>query len=156
MRWVTAGCCGGARRARQERHETALLRAGRCDRLTAQEVSWTTASREGAALWALPGRWRETRVEALRLTLRTAPAVGLRAGRVLRGLAKVEARAADRHLYLAVLGVDPDARAQGSARCSSRRGSSSATARACPPTWRPPRSATSRSTHATVFVTPAS
>jgi ribosomal protein S18 acetylase RimI-like enzyme len=84
-------------------------------RLAPQDVSWTTADgRGGAALWALPGRWRESGRETLSLLRLTLPGVVPRLGRVLRGLGQVEARhPAERHLYLAVLGVDPDRQGEG-------------------------------------------
>jgi GNAT superfamily N-acetyltransferase len=83
-------------------------------RLHPQDVSWTTEAGEGAALWALPGRWRETTGEMLRLVATTLPGVLRRAPRVLRGLGQVEARHPQRpHLYLAVLGVDPDRQGDG-------------------------------------------
>ena len=83
-------------------------------RLTAQDVSWTTDRREGAALWALPGRWRETPGELLRLLTITAPAVKLRAPLILSGLNRVEqAHPRERHLYLAVLGVEPSRQGEG-------------------------------------------
>ena len=107
VRWVYGPPAPDHRRPRQERREQRffnwVLR-----RLTPQDVTWTTSGREGAALWALPGQWRESPREALTLTALTAPAVGLRAPRVLRGLGQVESRhPATHHLYLAVLGVDP-------------------------------------------------
>jgi ribosomal protein S18 acetylase RimI-like enzyme len=84
-------------------------------RLAPQDVSWTTGDgRGGAALWALPGRWRESGRETLGLLRLTLPGVLPRLPRVLRGLGQVELRhPADRHLYLAVLGVDPDRQGQG-------------------------------------------
>jgi GNAT superfamily N-acetyltransferase len=84
-------------------------------RLAPQDVSWTTADgRGGAALWALPGRWRESGRETLSLVRQTLPGVLPRLPRVLRGLGQVEVRHPDeRHLYLAVLGVEPDRQGQG-------------------------------------------
>ncbi|HWH95989.1 MAG TPA: GNAT family N-acetyltransferase [Baekduia sp.] len=84
-------------------------------RLMAQDLSWTTEDgRGGAALWALPGRWRESGRETLGLLWLTLPGVLPRLPRVLRGLGQVEVRhPAERHLYLAVLGVDPDRQGQG-------------------------------------------
>src|SRR3954469_15788501 len=55
-------------------------------RLTPQDVTWTTEDHEGAALWALPDRWRETTGEMLRLLAGTLPGVLGRAPRVLKGL----------------------------------------------------------------------
>lgn len=83
-------------------------------RLGRQDVSWTTAGHDGAALWALPGRWREDGRESLALLRQTLPGVLPRLPRVLRGLGQVEARhPSERHLYLAVLGVDPDLQGTG-------------------------------------------
>ena len=84
-------------------------------RLPRQEVSWTTDDgRGGAALWALPGRWREDTRETLSLLRQTLPGVLPRLPRILRGLGQVEARhPAERHLYLAVLGVDPERQGEG-------------------------------------------
>src|SRR3954447_2672680 len=84
-------------------------------RLMPQDVSWTTADGSGgAALWALPERWRETARETLGLLRLTLPGVLPHLPRILRGLGQVEVRhPAERHLYLAVLGVDPERRGQG-------------------------------------------
>jgi GNAT superfamily N-acetyltransferase len=84
-------------------------------RLLPQDVSWTTEDGAGgAALWALPGRWREDARDTLGLLRLTLPGVLPRLPRVLRGLGQVELRhPAERHLYLAVLGVDPDRQGAG-------------------------------------------
>jgi GNAT superfamily N-acetyltransferase len=84
-------------------------------RLAPQDVSWTTGDDHGgAALWALPERWRESGRETLQLLALTLPAVLPRLPRVLRGLGQVEVRhPGERHLYLAVLGVDPERQGQG-------------------------------------------
>jgi GNAT superfamily N-acetyltransferase len=84
-------------------------------RLIPQDVTWTTADGDGgAALWALPGRWREDARDTLSLLRLTLPGVLPRMPRILRGLGQVEVRhPAERHLYLAVLGVDPDRQGTG-------------------------------------------
>jgi GNAT superfamily N-acetyltransferase len=83
-------------------------------RLRDQDVAWTTEDRAGAALWALPGRWREDTRETLSLLRLTLPGVLPRLPRVLAGLGQVEARhPAERHFYLAVLGVDPGRQGEG-------------------------------------------
>jgi len=83
-------------------------------RLVPQDATWTTEGREGAAIWALPERWRESAGEMLRLVATTFPGILVRTPRVLRGLGQVEARHPhERHLYLAVLGVEPDRQGDG-------------------------------------------
>jgi GNAT superfamily N-acetyltransferase len=83
-------------------------------RLLPQDVSWATEGREGAALWALPGRWREDARDTFSLLRQTLPGVLPRLPRVLQGLGQVEARhPTQRHLYLAVLGVDPAHQGEG-------------------------------------------
>jgi GNAT superfamily N-acetyltransferase len=84
------------------------------ERLLDQDATWTVDDGAGAALWALPGRWREETRETLRLLRLTLPGVLPRLPRVLVGLGQVEARhPAGRHMYLAVLGVDPDRQGEG-------------------------------------------
>lgn len=79
--------------------------------LIPHELSYTTHDREGAALWALPGKWLVPIGETLRLM------VLVRARRlplVTRGLTMVERRhPREKHFYLAVLGTDPDHQGQG-------------------------------------------
>ncbi|WCB92032.1 hypothetical protein DSM104299_00713 [Baekduia alba] len=89
--------------------------AWQLERLMPQDVSWTTDDGAGgAALWALPNRWRESGRETLSLLRLTLPGVLPRLPRVMRGLGQVELRhPSERHLYLAVLGVDPERQGQG-------------------------------------------
>jgi GNAT superfamily N-acetyltransferase len=84
-------------------------------RLMPQDVSWTTEDGAGgAALWALPDRWREDARDTVALLRLTLIGVLPRLPRVLRGLGQVELRhPSERHLYLAVLGVDPGRQGQG-------------------------------------------
>jgi GNAT superfamily N-acetyltransferase len=84
-------------------------------RLMPQDVSWTTADGAGgAALWALPDQWRESARETFGLVRLTFRGVLPRLPRILRGLGQVEVRhPSERHLYLAVLGVDPSRQGQG-------------------------------------------
>ncbi len=73
-----------------------------------QAVSWTTDDLAGAALWMLPDRWRVTGRQAARLARLTSLGLRWRAPLVTWGLSAVERHHPhDRHLYLAVLGVDP-------------------------------------------------
>jgi ribosomal protein S18 acetylase RimI-like enzyme len=84
------------------------------DRLLPQDVTWTTDGCSGGALWALPGQWREDTADTLALFRATLVGVLPRLPRVLRGLGQVEQRhPRSRHLYLAVLGVDPASQGQG-------------------------------------------
>jgi GNAT superfamily N-acetyltransferase len=88
--------------------------AWQLERLLPQDVTWTTDAQEGAAIWALPGRWREGPMDMVRLLRATLVGIVPHLPRVLRGLGQVEARHPDnRHFYLAVLGVDPARQGDG-------------------------------------------
>src|ERR1700754_1464437 len=80
--------------AKERRREHWSLRffAWQLRRLLRQDVTWTTDEREGAALWALPGRGREDVAETSSLLRRTLPGVLPRLPRVMTGLGQVEAR----------------------------------------------------------------
>jgi ribosomal protein S18 acetylase RimI-like enzyme len=83
-------------------------------RLLCQEQVVTAADGSGAALWALPGRWRESTWQALRLFVSLVPALGRHIPVAARGIESVEKRhPEDPHLYLAVLGTDPSAQGRG-------------------------------------------
>jgi ribosomal protein S18 acetylase RimI-like enzyme len=83
-------------------------------RLLPQDVAWTTDERAGAAIWALPGRWREGPMDMVRLLRATLLGTLPSLPRVLNGLGAVEARhPVVPHLYLAVLGVDPGRQGEG-------------------------------------------
>jgi GNAT superfamily N-acetyltransferase len=72
--------------------------------------------RRGAAIWALPGKWRTTTRQDLRIARAFAhPRHWARAARVTRGLLGVERRhpAAPPHFYLAQVGVVPEAQGNG-------------------------------------------
>ncbi|HET6507164.1 MAG TPA: GNAT family N-acetyltransferase [Baekduia sp.] len=101
--------------ARRRPHWATRFFAWQVRRLMVQDVSWTTADGAGgAALWALPDRWREDARDTLTLLRLTLPGVLPRLPRVLRGLGQVELRhPSERHMYLAVLGVDPDRQGRG-------------------------------------------
>jgi ribosomal protein S18 acetylase RimI-like enzyme len=106
-RWVYAS-------DRRRTHWSSRFFRWQLERLLPQDASWTTESREGAALWALPGRWREDGHETARLLRATLLGVMPRLPRVLKGLSQIEARhPRGRHLYLAVLGVDPARQGEG-------------------------------------------
>jgi ribosomal protein S18 acetylase RimI-like enzyme len=68
----------------------------------------------GAALWAAPGRWRESFPQSLRLSIATFPGIRRRSPRVARGLLALEARhPQEPHLYLPTIGVRPDRQGRG-------------------------------------------
>lgn len=100
---------------RRRPHWSTRFFAWQLRRLMVQDVSWTTADGAGgAALWALPGRWREDAGDTIKLLRLTLAGVLPRLPRVLRGLGQVELRhPSERHLYLAVLGVEPGRQGQG-------------------------------------------
>lgn len=100
---------------RKRPHWSTRFFAWQLRRLMVQDVSWTTEDGAGgAALWALPGRWREDAGDTIKLLRLTLLGVLPRLPRVLRGLGQVELRhPSERHMYLAVLGVDPDRQGQG-------------------------------------------
>jgi GNAT superfamily N-acetyltransferase len=83
-------------------------------RLLPQKVTWTTADRGGAAVWALPDQWRESTAELLRLVVITTPAIRRRLRAVVSGLTLIDERhPVEPHLYLALLGVEPSLQGQG-------------------------------------------
>jgi ribosomal protein S18 acetylase RimI-like enzyme len=83
-------------------------------RLISQEQVHVAADGLGAAIWALPGTWRESPREALGLAIRTLPAVMLHLPRVAASIAMIEARHPRKpHMYLSVLGTEPRAQGQG-------------------------------------------
>jgi ribosomal protein S18 acetylase RimI-like enzyme len=83
-------------------------------RLLGQEHVHVTDDGSAAAVWALPGRWRESNWEALRLFVALIPALGSHLSSATRGVERVEKRhPPEPHLYLAVLGTDPPAQGRG-------------------------------------------
>jgi ribosomal protein S18 acetylase RimI-like enzyme len=79
-----------------------------------QQVTWTTDDLAGAAIWGLPDRWRVTLPQLARLITSTGRGIGRRGPRVMAGFAGIERRhPKDPHLYLAVLGVDPNRQGAG-------------------------------------------
>src|SRR3954466_5632995 len=77
-------------------------------RLLGQEQVHVTDDGSAAALWALPGRWRESTWQALRLMVAIAPTLAGHLPSAVRGIERVERKHPTKeHLYLAVLGTDP-------------------------------------------------
>jgi predicted N-acetyltransferase YhbS len=108
---VTAWMYAGSRR---RAHWSARFFAWQIMRLVPQGACWTDAELDGAALWALPGRWREEAKDTAALVRATLPGMLPRLPRIMRGLSQVEARHPVRlHLYLASLGVEPARQRQG-------------------------------------------
>jgi len=83
-------------------------------RLLGQEQVHVTGDASGVAVWALPGQWRESTWQALRLFVALVPALGSHLPTAARGVDRVEKRhPTEPHLYLAVLGTEPSAQGQG-------------------------------------------
>ena len=79
-----------------------------------QNVTWTTDDRAGAAVWALPDSWRVSAPQFGALAWWSGLGILWRAPLIMWGLTAVERRhPSDRHLYLAVLGVEPDRQGAG-------------------------------------------
>jgi ribosomal protein S18 acetylase RimI-like enzyme len=77
-------------------------------RCSDQQVTWTTDDLAGAAVWNLPDRWQVSVSQLAKLGQLAGAGVRWRGPLVMWGLTAVERRHPDdRHLYLAVLGVDP-------------------------------------------------
>lgn len=78
-----------------------------------QEQVHTTADLAGAALWALPGQWHEEGRDVIQY-LPTLPAMLPRLGMALRAMRCIEDHhPPEPHLYLSILGTDPDQQGRG-------------------------------------------
>lgn len=81
-------------------------------RLIPGGLSWRTEG--GAALWAAPGKWRESPLAALHLSLATFPGVWPHPLRVARGFFGVESRhPREPHVYLVTVGVRHERQGRG-------------------------------------------
>jgi GNAT superfamily N-acetyltransferase len=88
--------------------------AGRARVLIGQQEIYTVDGAAAAAMWARPDEWRDPPLRAMKELAILAPGVGLRVGRVVRGLVQVEARhPKPPHWYLAVLGTEPSRQGEG-------------------------------------------
>ena len=88
--------------------------AMRLRQLLPQGETYTVDGGAGAAIWALPERWRLGTWEDIRMGLALLPALGRRVGLAVRGVELIErAHPREPHYYLAVLGTDPTAQGQG-------------------------------------------
>jgi ribosomal protein S18 acetylase RimI-like enzyme len=82
-------------------------------RLEPQGQLYTTADHAGAALWALPGQWREDLRQSIQ-TLTLLPPLLPRIIRTMRAMTKIElAHPLEEHFYLSVLGTAPERRGEG-------------------------------------------
>jgi ribosomal protein S18 acetylase RimI-like enzyme len=82
-------------------------------RLRPQNELYTTDDRSGAALWALPGQWREDFRQTVRMVPLLPPLLP-RLGRTMRAMARIEAaHPLELHYYLSVLGTDPPRQGEG-------------------------------------------
>lgn len=85
----------------------------RLKQLARQEQTHTTEDLAGAALWALPGQWREEGHEVIQY-LPTVPAILPRLPLALRAMRLIEDHHPhEPHLYLSILGTDPDKQGRG-------------------------------------------
>jgi ribosomal protein S18 acetylase RimI-like enzyme len=108
---------------RRPRYATRFF-AWQLHRLIGQEqVHVAGPSGSGAAVWALPGQWRESTWQALRLFVSLVPALVSHLPSASRGVERVEKRHPEEpHLYLAVLGTDPPAQGRGIGTAALRPG----------------------------------
>ncbi len=82
-------------------------------RLAPQGQLYTTDDHAGAALWALPGQWREDLRQSVG-TLTLLPPLLPRLVRTMRAMTRIEvAHPLEEHFYLSVLGTDPGRRGAG-------------------------------------------
>lgn len=78
------------------------------------DACFTTPAVVGAAIWLPPGKWEVSVVRQILLLPGLAATLGRSLGRVLRGLAAMEANhPKEHHYYLAFAGVDPDWQGRG-------------------------------------------
>jgi GNAT superfamily N-acetyltransferase len=100
------------RDASRDRHVERSFRMS-LRRLAPQGRLYTTADHAGAALWALPGQWREDLRQSVQ-TLTLLPPLLPRLLRTMRAMTRIElAHPLQEHFYLSVLGTAPDRRRQG-------------------------------------------
>lgn len=101
---------GADRRAARNRRFFAM----RLRQLMPQGETYTTDAASGAAIWALPERWRLGPLEELRMGLVLLASLWPHVGRAARGVEMIErCHPPEPHYYLAVLGTDPDVQGRG-------------------------------------------
>jgi ribosomal protein S18 acetylase RimI-like enzyme len=100
------------RDATRDRHVERSFRVS-LRRLAPQGQLYTTADHAGAALWALPGQWREDLRQSAQMLMLLPPLLP-RLLRTMRAMTRIEiAHPLDEHYYLSVLGTAPERRRQG-------------------------------------------
>ncbi|HVV38643.1 MAG TPA: GNAT family N-acetyltransferase [Acidimicrobiales bacterium] len=78
------------------------------------DEAWTTSDRNGAALWAPPGRWRQSNLDTIKSLPSFIRILGASLPRAFRALLEVEnAHPPGEHYYLAVLGTEQAAQGKG-------------------------------------------
>jgi ribosomal protein S18 acetylase RimI-like enzyme len=86
----------------------------RLRQLLPHDETYTLDGTAGAAIWALPDRWRLGRVEEFRMGVALLFALGRRIPMLVRGFEMIEAaHPRTPHYYLAVLGTEPDRQGEG-------------------------------------------
>ncbi|MGN6556555.1 MAG: GNAT family N-acetyltransferase [Solirubrobacterales bacterium] len=102
-----------------DRHRPGVLRrffGAQFDVRVGEETVYVDAERGGAAIWALPGRWRPPPVaEARGASAYAHPRHWRRFPRVARGMLGMENAhpRTPKHFYLATLGVSPERQGEG-------------------------------------------
>ena len=98
--------------ARRQRHGRRFFEI-RLRQLAVHDLIYTTEERDGAALWAPPGRWREDLRQSLRM-LPMLPVLLPHIARSTRAVREIERRhPAAPHYYLSVVGTDPEKQGGG-------------------------------------------
>ena len=93
--------------------DTRRFFAIRLRQLARHGLSYTTAARSGAALWAPPGEWRENLRQSL-MQLPMLPVLLPRIVRATHAVREIERHhPAEPHYYLSVLGTDPEQQGGG-------------------------------------------
>jgi GNAT superfamily N-acetyltransferase len=100
---------------RRWRHRMDGVFAAMIRRSTVAGTTWTTSSREGAAVWAAPGEWRTPWTDVARSLPALLRGFGARgAPRALRVLSTLESgHPEEPHWYLEFLATEPDLRGKG-------------------------------------------
>jgi ribosomal protein S18 acetylase RimI-like enzyme len=86
----------------------------RLRQLLPHDETYTVDGAAGAAIWALPDRWRLGKIEEFRMGVALLFALGRRIPTLVRGFEMIEAaHPRTPHYYLAVLGTEPEEQGRG-------------------------------------------